>query len=140
LLLSRGWYGDFDFCGRVAIDNFSYNGLASIIVRHSGRTESYLLVIGPQGSRIYLQENHFGESHEAVVVRMKDLGKESQIGFRITAKGSLLMAVLWPLTRSEAEGVAVAFPDLKLPEGRIGFGVRNSGITYAGLRVKSTRA
>ena len=58
LLLSRDWYGDFEFSGRV----HRTAGVAAVLVRYAGPSESYAVVLDWRKWRVGLQENHFGRS------------------------------------------------------------------------------
>jgi hypothetical protein len=64
LLLSKDWYGNFEFSGKVATSG-SRPVLAALI-RYAGPSESYAVALDWQSSRLSLEENHFGESREVV--------------------------------------------------------------------------
>jgi dienelactone hydrolase len=131
--LSRDWYGDFDLTG-----NISGQGQAQsteILVRYAGESESYALVLDWQLSKVCLRENHFGQSRHGIEAPLRVAPGDAGASFRIVAHENRLTAVIWPSNGLESAGVSLEYSDIKVPEGRIGLGVRNGTMTYSRLSI-----
>jgi len=131
-ILSKAWYGDFDFSGSVASTG---TGSCAILIREAGETESYRVVLDWRHSIVALRESHFGQSHNVVSASLRSVLKEPAIDFHITAKGNDFLATLWPSGSSESDGIRLEFGDVKIPEGRVGFGLLDGELHYSGLKL-----
>jgi cephalosporin-C deacetylase-like acetyl esterase len=137
IILSREWFGETDLSGSLALPHSpGGDALASIYLRYAGPSESYALVFNRRGSKITLLENHLGRSREAISVELKNSGEIPHVSFHIKIDGEKLTARLWPGSGSEEDAVTLRFQEIKVPEGRVGFGVRNAEITCSNLRLK----
>ncbi len=136
LLLSRQWYGDFEFSGHIQ----RAPGTTAVLVRYAGPSESYAVILDWRKSRASVQENHFGRSREVVTAPMGALGKEPVVSFHISAKGTDLAITLRPPGRSDSVGLTLALGNLEVPEGRLGLGVRDSELAYSHLDARGQTA
>jgi dienelactone hydrolase len=140
LMLSTDWFADFEFSGELSLPNsLGKEQLAAIIVDYAAESEFYAIIIDPQRSRVYVQENHFGQSEEiGGSSSINGLGKGLSIRFRVTAKGGKLLATLWPNGENESKGISLSVPALQIPDGRLGVGVLSGELTYSGFSLHST--
>lgn len=131
-LLSKEWYGDFTFSGTLTGAGIGSGG---ILLRYAGDTEGYLVIVDGTKSMVVLREYHFGSSNEVVSVPTHGMLNGRSTNFRITAKENRLNAAFWSVGARESDGVLIEFGDLKIPEGRVGFGILDGELRYTGLSV-----
>lgn len=139
LMLSKEWFADFDFSGELAIRSSPSKGqLAAIIVAYAAESEFYAIIMDPERSRVYVQENHFGQSEEIGSSSINGFRTDLPIRFRVTATGRRLRATLWPKGGNEGEGIFLSVPALQIPDGRLGMGILSGELTYSSLKVQTT--
>ena len=138
-MLSKDWFADFDFSGELALPSSpSRERLAAIIVAYAAESEYYAIIIDPQSSRAYVQQNHFGQSEEIASSSIGGFRTDLSIHFRVTARGERLRATLWPKGGNESEGIFLTVPALQIPEGRLGVGILSGELTYSALMLQTT--
>jgi dienelactone hydrolase len=135
-MLSTAWYGDFDFEGRLEFRDGGEQYLTAIELRYAAQSESYQLVLDARRQKVYLVENHFGDSRVFTSTDAPGLDAGKAVNFHVTAAADYLSANLWPDGGDEKRAVHLSFAGLKIPEGRLGLGVRNGRIIYSALRAQ----
>lgn len=131
-LLSQEWYGDFSFSGAV-----NPRPQAAVVFRHAGRSEGYALVLDARSSRVLLREDHLAESRNVLDAHLRGLAPGSPVKFRLEARNDSVTIAL----QTEGGGeTRLTFADLKVPEGRIGFGVQQGEVSFAGAAFSGTTA
>lgn len=130
IVLSDDWYGDFEITGKIVLKRASGSDrLVSIVFRSAGRSESYAIVIDSKTGRAHLEETHLGQSRQSAAVAIKTL-VDSRFSFRIQATGKIIAATIWPEAQANKEPIRLESSNVRVPEGRVGFGVKNCEATF----------
>ena len=134
-VVSRSWYGDFDFSGSVSRPTAAASDVkTAILVRYAANTECYKLVLDWAEGRASLVENHCGESRQLDSVSADCITRGIPIRFRATASGAQLTITLC------SDDVSLSYSKMLIPGGRVGLGVHGGEVKFSELSASGSAA